>query len=176
MQETHSSEENDLRRMDDFRRLEEMRIQSTHSYDKVLLTLSAGALAATLGVVPSFIEGTVVWKWMLVVASGALTLTILCMGFGFFASKEAARMGIKKMQAGAELKDARNTWSQVIPVLNGFGGILFAVGLVLMVIFALGNFRHAEPRCANGGSLSQVLSAQIGVMDIDVIEASASVR
>ncbi len=160
MQEVHSPEEDDLRRQDDFRRLEEMRIQSTHSYDKVLVTLSAGALVTSLGVVPSFIEGTVVWKWMFVAASIALTLTILCMGFGFFASKEAARVGIKKMCAGAELKDARNSWSKTIPWFNGSGGLLFAVGLVLLVLFALGNFWHAEPQCADGGSLSRALSVQ----------------
>ena len=154
MEETHSSEEDDQRRKEDFRRLEEMRIQSTHSYDKVLITLSAGALAASFGLVPSFIEEMVMWKSAFVAASAALTLKILCAIFGFFASKEAARAGIKKMSAGAKLEDSTSWWSKAIPFLNWLGGIGFAIGLILLVVYALVNFWHAELQCMDKGSLS----------------------
>ncbi len=126
---------------DSFRKaLEYMRIQSTNSYDKALIAVSGGTLAVSLSVAPAAIHGTPLLKTTLVLAWVALTLTILCVVLSFFSSRQAARKAIDELDRCKERPQSTNCWSDIIPWLNAIGGLLFVVGIILMLIFASANF------------------------------------
>ena len=120
--------------------LEDMRIQSTNSYDKVLIMVSGGTLAASLSVVPTAIHSTPVFKTTLVLAWVTLTLTILCVGLSFFSSKQAAQKAIDELDSRPDCFQPTNCWGAIIPWLNAIGGISFVAGIILMIIFASANF------------------------------------
>ena len=120
--------------------LEDMRIQSTNSYDKVLITVSGGALVASLSIVPNFSQGQPVCKTTLVLAWITLTLTILCVGLSFFSSKQAARKAIAELDRRTDWFQPTDCWSDAIPWLNAIGGLSFVAGIILMIIFASANF------------------------------------
>ena len=134
--------------------LEDFRLLSSARYDRVLLMLSGGALAASLSIAPDLVEAChqeIVGKWVLVGAWIALGVTILCVGLSFFVAAESASTDIEKldkkeMENSLMGRDKDAEWSQptsgrrIIPWLNAIGGILFTIGLALMVIFASRNF------------------------------------
>ncbi len=135
--------------------LEDFGQQSWARYDRVLLMLSGGTLAASLSIVPDLFEnGEIVGRWMLIGVWGALVWTILCVGLSFFAAAKSAYTGIEKLDKRAMknslmgrdmdaewFQPTSSWWRTIIPWLNAAGGISFAIGLVLMVIFASTNFR-----------------------------------
>ncbi len=133
--------------------LEDFRLKSATHYDRVLLMLSGGALAASLTVLPDLAETqNVIGKGLLILAWVTLTGTILCVGLSYFAAAQSARKDIDKLDTtamhnslmgqdqDAEWFQPTNCWQTIIPWLNSVGGILFVIGLALMVIFASVNF------------------------------------
>ena len=117
--------------------------KSQEDFDKTLITLSGGALGISFAFVKDVIGNSpmlsaylLIWAWM------SWTLSLACTLFSYYSSHWALRHAIKQVDAGTIYTQRPGGWSgKVTVVLNIVGGILFIVGVGLIIFFVFRNVR-----------------------------------
>ena len=111
--------------------------ESIRSFDKSLITLSAGALGLSLTFVkeivgPANVESTqtLVIAWICWIASLAMTL------FSFYCSHLALRKTMEQIDNGTiNSQSPGGRWTVITNGLNALSGVAFLGGVVFIVIF-----------------------------------------
>lgn len=80
---------------------------------------------------------------LLVSAWVFLTIPILSVGLSFFSAAKAASRAIDALDEKESQSAFDSSWNKLIPWLNAIGGISFAIGLILMLCFAIANYSSA---------------------------------
>ncbi|MBC8876078.1 MAG: hypothetical protein H8E44_42170 [Planctomycetes bacterium] len=115
--------------------------KSQETYDKTVLSLSGGALGISFAFVDKFLTGQTV------VLTGCLVSAWVCWGLSVafalashFCSQQALRHAIKQVDKGEiYIREPGGKFSIATNVCNVAGGVLFLVGLILMVFFVGAN-------------------------------------
>ena len=125
------------------------------SYDRALLALSGGALGVSL-VFLKDIVGTapIVSRDLLVAAWVCWTGSIVGIVASFVVSQSALRTAVQQVDAGTIRDERPGRWySRATVTLNGAAGVLFFVGVILMLLFVNDNLGTLPPTpSAPGGS------------------------
>ena len=132
-------ESDDLREYRQHLILSEQKSQS--DYDKAILTLSGGALAISLTFLKDFVgEGPIYnlsclyWSWVSWISSVTIILA------SFYVSRLALKKAIKQVDTGMILTEKPGgIYTYIINCLNVIGGILFVIGVILMISFSSAN-------------------------------------
>ena len=117
--------------------------KAQEDFDKTVLSLSGGALGISFAFVKDIV-GTkpVINSSLLLAAWIAWGISVCSVLFLFYLSQHALRHAIKQIDANEIYKQAPGgLYDRVTSVLNALGGILFFVGVILMVIFVSENLR-----------------------------------
>ncbi|MCY3767565.1 MAG: hypothetical protein OXH06_19275 [Gemmatimonadetes bacterium] len=129
-------EQNDQQR--EYRNLlTELEQKAYEDYDKALLAVSGGALAISIAFVKNIVgHDSYQHSYLLIFAWILWTLTILFVLGSFLMSQKALRQAIAQLDAKEKETELGGNADRITGYLNVAGGILFFVGVVLMVIFA----------------------------------------
>ena len=128
----YSDQHNDYRNL-----LTELEQKAYEDYDKALLAVSGGALAISIAFVKNIVgHDSYQYSCLLICAWISWTLTILVVLGSFLMSQKALSTAIKELDTGEEKTKLGGIADKITGLLNVAGGILFFVGVVLMVIFA----------------------------------------
>jgi hypothetical protein len=89
-----------------------------------------------VGSKPVMHTSLLLFAWM------AWGVSVACVLASFYSSQQALRQAISQVDKGQIYRQtAGGVHSQITTVLNAAGGVLFLVGIVLIVIFASQNLR-----------------------------------
>lgn len=94
--------------------------------------ISFAFLKDIIGVTPTRWHAALFVSW----TSWGLSVTAILLSFLF--SNEALRKAIEQLD---NCQDRVNPYDKITAILNVLGGLLFFVGVIAMVIFAVGNMR-----------------------------------
>lgn len=111
--------------------------ESQKSYDKTIVTLSAGALGLSLAFVHDyFADAPIQARTLLLAAWGAWGCSLAVILLSHLTSVWALKATISQVDSGMifETSPGRG-WSTVTTVLNILGGVLFLGGVVLLLLF-----------------------------------------
>lgn len=115
--------------------------QSQNSYDTTLITLSGGALGISFAFVNQFIgDDPMVSFPLLVIAWTCWIISLVAVLFSFATSNHALRKVVESMDRGQPLSEKPGgKLDRLTSWLNAISGILFAIGVVAMMWFAISN-------------------------------------
>ena len=117
--------------------LTELEQKAYEDYDKALLAMAGGALAISIAFVKNIVgDDSYRYSCLLIGAWISWTLTILVVLGSFLMSQKALRTAIELHDTEEEKTGLGGIADKITGYLNVAGGILFFVGVVLMVIFA----------------------------------------
>ena len=106
------------------------------SYDRTVITLSAGALGVSFALVKTLAEqGSVSHSLLLFASWLAWGVSLVSMLFSFFFSQKALRAAIKKVDEDKEDPLPGGNWATATDAANYVGGLSFLGGVVLFGIF-----------------------------------------
>ena len=133
-----------LRRESQYREsLETLKQQSQESYDKTVLSLSAGALGVSFAFVKDIVGSWPAQKpsWLFI-AWVCWGLSVTAVLFSFLCSQKALRKAIKQVDNG-EIDRIKlgGVLNQVTIILNSTAGIAFLLGVISMIIFISYNMK-----------------------------------
>ena len=115
--------------------------EASQSFDKALITLSAGAFGLSLAFIVQ-VAPVPRALWYLYVAWGGFFLSLLSILFSFLASQHGFRRARdildKYLETGAE---ESNRWNVVTGLLNILSIVAFVLGVVSLAYFAIRNVR-----------------------------------
>ena len=117
--------------------------KAQEDFDKTVLTLSGGALGISFAFVKDIVGNKPLThpEWLLF-AWIAWGISVTCVLASFYFSQQALRWAIKQVdQNRIHSQTPGSFWSLITSVLNVFGGVLFLVGVLLIVMFAGVNLR-----------------------------------
>lgn len=136
--------ENSLEReayLEERKTLVEAEGEASQSFDKALITLSAGAFGLSLAFIVQVAPAPRA-LWYLYVAWGGFILSLLSILFSFLASQQGFRRARdildKYLETGAE---ESNRWNVVTSLLNILSIVAFVFGVVSLAYFAIRNVR-----------------------------------
>jgi hypothetical protein len=111
--------------------------ESQKSYDKTIVTLSAGALGLSLAFVHDLLGDAPMQARTLLLASwGAWCCSLAVILLSHLTSVWALKATISQIDSGKIFETTPGGgWSTVTTVLNILGGLLFLVGVVLLLLF-----------------------------------------
>ena len=115
--------------------------QSQTDYDSTLITLSGGALGISFAFVNQFIgDAPIVGFPLLVVAWICWVISLIAVLLSFYTSNRALHKVVESIDSGQPLT-ARpgGRLDKVTAWLNGISGVLFVVGVIAMMWFAVRN-------------------------------------
>lgn len=116
--------------------LTELEQKAYEDYDKALLAVSSGALAISIAFVKNIVgHDSCRYSCLLISAWISWTLTILVVLGSFLMSQKALRTAIKEHDTGEERTELGGIADKITGHLNVSAGVLFLIGVVLMVIF-----------------------------------------
>lgn len=115
--------------------------KSQEQYDKAVLALSGGALGLSfafvadfLGEIPPENVGYLIGAWAAWIAS------VTCVLASFYTSQQALRKAVKQVDEGSIYKyPAGGRLTSATACLNAAGGILFLIGVTLLLTFVMHN-------------------------------------
>lgn len=112
--------------------------RAQEDFDKTVLALSGGALGISFAFVKNIIgDQPAVYSWALLSAWIAWGFSVTCVLASYFVSQIALRHAIKQVDDNKIFEQSPGgIYSKITAVLNAFGGLLFLLGVVLMVMFA----------------------------------------
>ena len=115
--------------------------KSQSDYDKTILTLSGGALAISFSFLKDYVgDGPIYNLCFLFLSwiSWASSVTLILVSF--YVSRLALNKAIEQVDNGTILNEKPGgRWSYIIDGLNALGGILFVIGVILMISFTSAN-------------------------------------
>lgn len=120
---------------------------ASQSFDKALMTLSAGALGLSLSFIKDIVRTPIPsslpwlgWSWVL------LTFTLLLTLVSFPASQQSLRTAMRQVDEGGPAGGAKlgGSWTTVTSLLNGLATVSLVVGLGLFIRFAFMNYEEAS--------------------------------
>jgi hypothetical protein len=136
--------ENSLEReayLEERKTLVEAEGEASQSFDKALITLSAGAFGLSLAFIVQ-VAPVPRALWYLYVAWGGFILSLLSILFSFLASQQGFRRARDildmYLETGAE---ESNHWNVVTSLLNILSIVAFVLGVVSLAYFAIRNVR-----------------------------------
>jgi len=117
--------------------------ESLRDYDKTLLSLSGGALGISFAFIRDIVgDGPIEHPRLLLAAWIAWGLAATATLFSFYLSHHALRTAIRQVDAETiHKRTPGGCASCVISVLNVTTGVLFLVGVILIVLFVSYNLR-----------------------------------
>ena len=125
--------------------LTELEQKAYEDYDKALLAMSGGALAISIAFLKNIVgHDSYQYSCLLIGAWISWTLTVLVVLGSFLMSQIALRTAIQELDSGEEKSRLGGFADKITGFLNVAGGILFFVGVVLMVIFASVNLGESN--------------------------------
>jgi|SRR5829696_8385935 len=137
--------ENSLEReayLEERKTLVEAEGEASQSFDKALITLSAGAFGLSLAFIVQVAPEPRA-LWYLYVAWGGFILSLLSILFSFLASQQGFRRARdildKYLEAGGA--EETNRWNVVTSLLNILSIVAFVLGVVSLAYFAIRNVR-----------------------------------
>ena len=114
--------------------------QAQTEYDRLIVTLSGGALGVTFAFVNQFIKSQPQRPYLLVSAWCCWVASLFCILASHHFSVLASRKTIRQVDAGTIHSDAPGGWSdRVLGCLNPLAGILFILGAILAMVFVSAN-------------------------------------
>ncbi|MBL8693168.1 MAG: hypothetical protein JNJ88_03650 [Planctomycetes bacterium] len=121
--------------------LVEGRQQAQTSYDRAILTLSAGAMGVSLTFLKDIAGGgrAVQVRCSLVASWISLTLAVLFVVLSFVLSRRSFDVAIKNLDSQRNLGNLGGRFARWTEISNALAGISFLVGLVALCIFAYAN-------------------------------------
>ncbi len=133
-----------------FNKQEVVRVHNYATYDKVLVALSSGGLAATLAVMSELYKSQkVICELLIYAAITMLGFSIIVTLWNFlFAAHEAERSMVAGPAVDQDLDSSKLGREKTIKCLNILGGIFFCIGIVLLGTFICINFYHAQSQIA----------------------------
>ncbi len=117
--------------------------KAQEDFDKTVLSLSGGALGISFAFVKDIVGNQpliqvtlLLWSWI------SWGISITCMLASFYFSQQALRRTIKQIDQN-EVYDQSpgGLYAKLTAILNAFGGLLFLVGVILIVVFVSYNLR-----------------------------------
>ncbi len=117
--------------------------KSQEDYDKTVLALSGGALGISFAFVKDIVgPRPLVHPHLLLLAWVVWGVSVACVLGSFYFSNLAFRHAIAQVDAGTIYAQPPGGSSRrLTAVLNAFGGLLFLIGVLLIVGFAFYNLR-----------------------------------
>lgn len=117
--------------------------KSQTEYDRLLATLSGGALGISFAFVKNFIvDDSPHVLSMLMVSWGSWTFSILCVLFSHFFSTKALRKAVKQHDDKTfHTEPVGGAYDHVLVWLNLLGGLAFVFGAISMCVFAFYNLK-----------------------------------
>lgn len=117
--------------------------KAQEDFDKTVLTLSGGALGISFAFVKDIIgDEPIIHACYLLTSWIIWGISVLCVLASFYFSQQALRKTISQLDADKIYEQSPGGWySRLTAILNALGGVLFLVGVVLIVIFAAYNLR-----------------------------------
>lgn len=116
--------------------------KSQESYDKTVLTLSTGAFGVTFAFVNNFLDQQAIVGPMLL--TGAWTVWAISAAavlFSYYFSVLALRRAVKQLDSQKIFQERPGGAPHIVTmVLNATGGVLFVIGLILIIMFVQLNF------------------------------------
>ena len=114
-------------------------------FDKTVLSLSGGALGISFAFITDVVgEGPLVQKSLLLAAWVVWGLSVTCVLASFYVSHLALRRAITQTDSGRIHQEwPGGRYDKVTAVLNAGGGLLFFLGVVLVVVFVSSNLPEA---------------------------------
>jgi hypothetical protein len=117
--------------------------KAQEDFDKTVLTLSGGALGISFAFVKDIVGNKPLTNpdWLLCawIAWGISVASVLA---SFYFSQRALRHAIKQVDQNRIYEQTPGRmYSRITSVLNAIGGVLFLVGVILIVMFAGKNLR-----------------------------------
>ena len=111
--------------------------KSQESYDKAVLSLSGTALGISFAFIDKFLNlATIKFSWMLYSSWAAWGLSITIVLASYFFSQKALRRAINEVDRDEIHVRKPGGWlSTVTDWLNATGGLLFSLGVILIIIF-----------------------------------------
>lgn len=147
--------------MQNYRKLlQDLEHKAQEQYDKTILMLSGGALGISFTFLKDIVtvnEATNIW--LIVLAWAAWTLSCSAILWSFYSSRLAMRQAIKDLDSGAESKNKSDLWTSI---LNFSAGLLFVIGLVLMITFSYFNLGEKQ--------MSKILAKDNNVQEKQAVE------
>ena len=115
--------------------------KAQEDYDKTVLSLSGGALGISFAFVKDIVgDQPVVYPRLLLASWIVWGISIACVLASFFFSQQALRQTIKQVDEDKIREQSPGgVYSWITATLNALGGLLFLVGVVLIVLFASHN-------------------------------------
>lgn len=115
--------------------------QSQTSYDTTLISLSGGALGISFAFVNQFIgDDPMVGFQLLVIAWTCWIISLVTVLFSFDTSNRALRKVVESMDRGQPLSEnPGGRLDRLTSWLNAISGILFAIGVMAIMWFAISN-------------------------------------
>jgi hypothetical protein len=119
------------------------------SFDRAILTLSAGALGLSLVFIKDVVPlPAAIGLWLLFWSWGLLGAAILLTLFSFIASHQAfehqKNVAFEHYMKENDQLNTRTTWSLVTRYVTYVAGVFFLTALALTLAFAIQNMRHAS--------------------------------
>lgn len=117
--------------------------KAQEDFDKTVLSLSGGALGVSFAFVKDIVGSQpMVYSELLLGAWIAWGASITFILTSFYTSRQALKKAIQQVDAGQIYDQFPGGWySRFVAILNTFGGLLFFIGVVLIVFFVKFNLR-----------------------------------
>jgi len=117
--------------------------KAQEDFDKTVLSLSGGALGISFAFVKDFVgDDPMIVTGYLLGAWIVWALSVTCVLSSYYFSQQALRKTITQIDAGEIYSEiAVGAFNKLTAFLNAAGGILFLIGVILIVIFAFFNLR-----------------------------------
>jgi len=117
--------------------------KAQEDFDKTVLSLSGGALGVSFAFVKDIVGShPLLHPNFLLVSWIAWGISVTCVLTSFFFSQQALRRAIGQVDTGKIYEQVPGgLYSRLIAILNALGGLLFFVGVVLIVTFVSYNLR-----------------------------------
>ena len=120
--------------------------EAVRDYDKVILVLSGGALGLTLAFGDITKLDSLLGRNWLLAAWSAWAFSVACVMASLYCSHRATRTAIDRIDAlpdseNITLKTITSRWDKATCWLNPSGGILFILGVCLLIVFMTKNFK-----------------------------------
>jgi hypothetical protein len=121
--------------------------EAARSFDKAMITLSAGALALSITFVKN-IAPNASKEWLLFAAWAAFALALVVILVSFVCSQAGMRRQRqiidKDFTRACRASEQRNCWQKIVSGLNLTSIVIFVVGVILLALFAGSNLPGKE--------------------------------
>ena len=122
------------------------RHKMSDDYDKIVITLSGGALGLSFFFIRDVISQTVENAWWLVGAWAMWTLSLICLGLALIFSQKSLEKAMEQVDEAIEKNDVNSIphapggwFRKVTDILNYSAGVLFVLGVVSIAYFVIRN-------------------------------------